>query len=338
MSHMEMATLEYANACNQILDGAQSEIQELMRRCEATKKNSSKLMTGVIEGMLEDISSTADDMLRSISDRRAAIGTATYSSAIDQTRQFVSSLNSINYKEMMLSQALSAAFDEKMAAGNKATYADQISGIRDEKLRSVVSLLSRNEKHSDLSFEELVELGESVLDPSKKVRRKLVSSTIDAAEHKMESAKVSSDALKEEFGTNAAISPLEVMDKAFSEIIDEKLRKSAIQAIVKSITARGFVVDRSNIRVQRETNTVTLKAVKPGGQTADFSIDLSGKFVYHFQGYEGRACEKDIGPLEKDLEEVYGIKLTDRKTLWSNPDKLNKSHHAEVKVRRNRCR
>ena len=83
-----------------------------------------------------------------------------------------------------------------------------------------------------------------------------------------------------------------------------------------------------------ETDTVRLVAVKPGGQRAEFSIDLHGRFMYHLQGYEGSACEKDIGPLERDLEEVYGIRLTDRQTVWSNPDRMAAMHHMETKVRR----
>ena len=121
---------------------------------------------------------------------------------------------------------------------------------------------------------------------------------------------------------------------ATSEIIDERLRKSAIQAIVKSISEKGFVVEKKNIRLIRETNTVKITAMKPGSQKAEFSVDLDGKFNYRFDGYEGRACEKDIEPFEEDLERIYGIKIREKKTIWDNPDKITKSHYTEMKSRR----
>ena len=105
---------------------------------------------------------------------------------------------------------------------------------------------------------------------------------------------------------------------------------------MKSITAKDFIVDKSNIRHIKEgdVDQVKIIAKKPAGQTAEFLIDLNGKFVYHFQGYEGKACEKDIAPMERDLEEIYGIKLTERKTLWENPDKLQQRSHHDANVRR----
>ena len=171
-------------------------------------------------------------------------------------------------------------------------------------------LLSKNPSHDGLSLDELRELAECRVDPSKMVRRKLVEDTVSELRSYMESSRVTSDVIDDVIGKEESISPLEMMNSAVNEVMDETLRHI------------------------KGTNTVSIIAIKPGGQKAEFSIDLDGKFIYHFQGYEGRACEKDIEPLEKDLEEVYGIKITDRKTLWINPDKLNQQHHAEMKVRR----
>lgn len=44
---------------------------------------------------------------------------------------------------------------------------------------------------------------------------------------------------------------------------------------------------------------------------------MDGKFEYCFDGYEGQACQKDIEPFMKDLEEVYGIKVLNQTELWA---------------------
>ena len=48
-------------------------------------------------------------------------------------------------------------------------------------------------------------------------------------------------------------------------------------------------------------------AMKASGERADFKIYMDGKFIYDFHhGYKGQACQKDIEPFMKDLEEkVY---------------------------------
>ena len=239
-------------------------------------------------------------------------------------------------KSGFLNSAIKAAFDEKMQSRSYgiAGIEDYLATVPDEKLRKMIVLLSRNKAHRNLTIEELRELAESKLDPSKKVKRNLVDDTVSDIREKMVSEKVSAENISKVIDGSKDISPLELMDSATTEIFDEKLRRSAVQAIVKSISAKGFIVKKENIRHIKETDTVKITAMKPGGQKAEFCIDLDGKFMYHFQGYEGQACQKDISPLERDLEEVYGIKLTDRKTIWDNPDKFTQSHHADMKVRR----
>jgi hypothetical protein len=190
-----------------------------------------------------------------------------------------------------------------------------------------------------MSPEDIRELAECMIDPSRKVNRKRVSATVQEARRMMAEEKVSEEDMDALVPGDGPVSPLEIMEAATDKALDEKLRKSAIGAIVKCITSKGFVVDRRNIRHVKETDTVIIMAMKPGGQKAEFSVDLNGKFMYHFQGYEGLSCEKDISSMEKNLEEVYGIRLADKKTIWSNPDKLSKYHHTSTEYRRaDRCR
>ena len=36
------------------------------------------------------------------------------------------------------------------------------------------------------------------------------------------------------------------------------------------------------------------------------------------------SCLKDINSFETDLEDIYGFKLSDKRVLWENPDRIKK--------------
>ena len=336
MSHQETSRLEFANACRQMLDEAEQRLDGVLKDCDAVERGSSSLIDADTESMMEEIRSAVAGMRRTVSDRRSGLGREVYLAEVESTRSVLSDVNSLYLRSMALRDAVREAYDARISG--KGALDPRIEDIGDERVRTMARLLSRNPAHADMPFEDLVSLAESRVDPGRKVDRSLAAPAVEEARRMMEAERIPSETVELVIGDGEA-SPLEIMDAATSEVMDERLRRSAIAAIVRSLTSRGFIVDRSNIRHIRETDTVKLVASKPGGQTAEFSIDLQGRFMYHFQGYEGSACEKDIGPLERDLEEVYGIRMVDRETVWRNPDRNTTMHHMEARVRRDsRCR
>lgn len=336
MSHQETSRLEFANACRQMLDEAEHRLDGILKDCDAVERGSSSLIDADTESMMEGIRSAVADMRRTVSDRRSSIGSRAYADEVESTRSVLSDVNSLHLRSMALRDAINRVYDARISG--RASNDARIDGIGDAGVRTMARLLSRNPAHADMPFEDLVSLAESRVDPARRVDRSLAAPAVEEARRMMEAERIPRETVESVIG-DGETSPLEIMDAATSEVMDERLRRSAIAAIVRSLTSRGFLVDRSNIRHIRETDTVKLVASKPGGQTAEFSIDLQGRFMYHFQGYEGSACEKDIGPLERDLEEVYGIRMVDRVTVWRNPDRNTTMHHMEAKVRRDsRCR
>jgi hypothetical protein len=109
--------------------------------------------------------------------------------------------------------------------------------------------------------------------------------------------------------------------KASKEIIGEKVRKETLKVISKTIKSKGFIVDKKNIKIDREKNEVKLIAKKASGERAEFRIYLDGKFIYKFDGYQGQACQEDLKPFMNDLSEIYDIKVVEKAEIWSNPDK-----------------
>jgi len=118
---------------------------------------------------------------------------------------------------------------------------------------------------------------------------------------------------------------------ASNEIIDEKVRKETLKIILKLVRKRGFVVDKSNIKLQKDKNEVIMFAQKASGEFAEFKIYLDGRFIYKFDGYEGQACQEDIEPFLDDLQNIYGIEIIDKKEIWRNPDKLTTKKYQTMK-------
>ena len=147
-------------------------------------------------------------------------------------------------------------------------------------------------------------------------------------------AKVPAETVEKIVGTGKPLA--EIREAATTEIVGEKVRQKSMKLIMKAITERGFIVDKKNIKINRETNEVTMVALKASGERATFKIFLDGKFIYDFRGYEGQACQKDIEPFMTALEEVYGIHVTERQEIWSNPDKISTMKYQAMNTNKNK--
>lgn len=103
----------------------------------------------------------------------------------------------------------------------------------------------------------------------------------------------------------------------------EMMRKKAIGMIVGAIRKRGFIFDpKQCIKLDRVNNIVRIAVKRPDGRQVTFEVYLDGRFMYHFEGYEGMACTKDENPFLETLEKVYGMKIASRHVDWENPDRL----------------
>jgi len=114
--------------------------------------------------------------------------------------------------------------------------------------------------------------------------------------------------------------------------VDSAIRNRVLSAIIKIIKEQGFIVKKEN--VEECGDHAKISAVKPNGEQANFDVYLDGRFIYKFHEYEGLSCEKDIDNFEEKFESVYGVKLEEKKILWSNPDKLDKMAHQTINSQR----
>jgi len=107
-------------------------------------------------------------------------------------------------------------------------------------------------------------------------------------------------------------------------LISEETRRETVKAIIKQLRTQEFTVEKPQVVQTDGKNYVKIVAKQPSGKRAICNIDLHGKIAYKFDNYEGMTCLKDIEKFNIDLQQVYSVKLSDERVLWSNPDKLDK--------------
>ena len=205
---------------------------------------------------------------------------------------------------------------------------DKINQIDDISLRELAYRELLKEENQGLSFDEVLSKAQEEYDVllGKKTR-----AVIEEYKEDLRNSGVDEEVLESVTTIDEATSV------ANESITAEKIRKETLKIIIKAIKARGFIVDtKKNLKIDKERNVVKLVALKASGQMAEFEIQLNGKFMYHFDEYEGQACRKDIEPFLEDLKNIYDINILHEEVQWENPDKIQKMHYQHVETKKNK--
>jgi len=104
----------------------------------------------------------------------------------------------------------------------------------------------------------------------------------------------------------------------------EQDRRQVAAALVESLQRVGFVVQPPRRIQEKDRDVVVIRARKPAGQQAVLEIGTDGTLVYKFDQYEGQTCQKDIQQINQLLESTYGVKLSNKRVTWQNPDRILK--------------
>jgi len=209
----------------------------------------------------------------------------------------------------------------------------QLETIVDFMLRESIYQVAIQSEHHKKSWKELQALG------IERLNNQITASVTNHKEQivlelkrELKEAKVDDKTIKE-ITNNKITSASDIANmrtKATSEIISENVRKETLKTIMKTVETRGFIIDKKNIKIDREKDEVKFIAQKVSGERAEFRIYLDGKFIYKFDGYEGQACQKDIEPFMNDLADIYDIKVVKQVDNWSNPDKITSMKYQTV--------
>lgn len=170
-------------------------------------------------------------------------------------------------------------------------------------------------------------------------RRANVDEVINETEHRIKNENIEDKEKTQQFlerikqlrsGLSEGKADAETIEKQLNTIetevdntlVSEETRREAVRKIIKQLMAQEFTVEKPKSVQADGKNYVKIVAKQPSGKRAVCNVYMNGKLAYKFDNYEGMTCLKDIEKFNADLKQVYSIKLSDERALWSNPDKL----------------
>ena len=343
MSHTVQINYEQiAVQCHSICEVAENQVAELDKMLADLEGPSSRLLNDQTEALRKQIEREKRELIKSIEavKTQADKKTLTTTAGAQALQRQSNELATGRLAEM---RALLDSLLSESIAANQAKMIDRANGvirldeatkkfldtIEDEVLRQFVYIAFVRD--SSLSGTALLEAGKALMNESVEARYEKEAEIIRA---ELAAAKVPAETVDKIVGAGTPIA--EIREAATTEIVEEKIRQKSMKLIIKAITKRGFIVNEKNIKINRETNEVMMVALKASGERATFKVFLDGKFIYDFRGYEGQACQKDIEPFMTALEEVYGMHITGKQEIWSNPDKISTMKYQAINTNKNK--
>lgn len=343
MSHAVQINYEQiAVQCHSICEVAENQVAELDKMLADLEGSSSRLLNDQTEALRKQIEREKRELIKSIEavKTQADKKTLTTTAGAQALQRQANKLATGRLAEMralldsLLSESIAASQARMIDRANGIVRLDEatknfLDTIEDEMLRQFVYIAFVRD--SSLSGNALLEAGKALMNESVEARYEKEAELIRA---ELAAAKVPAEMVDKIVGAGKPIA--EIREAATTEIVEEKVRQKSMKLIMKAIAERGFIVDKKNIKINRETNEVMMVALKASGERATFKVFLDGKFIYDFRGYEGQACQKHIEPFMTALEEVYGMHITGKQEIWSNPDKISTMKYQAINTNKNK--
>jgi hypothetical protein len=343
MSHQVQIDYQaIAIQCNSICEVAEKQLKELDRLLAEIESESTQLLNEQTRALKRQILSERESLLEEMKQLRERADRRTLSSTREATnlQKRVNELASqkiIAFDETLrtlLGDRLQDNQRKLLERSNGVVTIDKqtqelLDGIQDVALRQFVYIAYL--KDNTLSGDALLKAGQALMGQTYESRIQEEQAKIRA---EMEAARVDKATIDKVVTEGKTIA--EIRENATTEIVGEKVRQKSLKIIMDAVQKRGFIVDKKNIKINREKNEVILVALKASGEKAEFKVYLDGRFIYDFRGYEGQACQKDIEPFMKDLEEVYGIHVTKTQEIWRNPDKISTMKYQTFNTNKNK--
>lgn len=359
---------QIATQCESVCEVAEARLKELDGLLTQLEKTSSSILDERVTELRVAIEKEKQNLIRQIADvrrkaqqdaKQGVVHTDNHDSRyvhrddaiiaaqnLQQLTDHLSSKKLIEFKGLLtalLGESIDNSYRKMRERNNGVITIDEathrvLDSIEDATLKQFAHL-------AYLENNELV--GDALIAAGKALMEKVVNATYESryAEEtakiraELEAARVDRETVEKvinEASGSAQEKLTTIREAATQEIVGEKVRQKSLKIIMDAIKQRGFVVDKKNIKIKRDTNEVILVALKASGEKAEFRVFLDGRFIYDFHGYEGQACQKDIEPFLHDLEEVYGIQITKQTQIWSNPDKISTMKYQAINTNKNK--
>jgi hypothetical protein len=343
MSHQVQIDYQaIAIQCNSICEVAEKQLKELDRLLAEIESESTQLLNEQTRALKRQILSERESLLEEMKQLRERADRRTLSSTREATNLQKRVNELASQKIIAFEETLRTLLGDKLQDNQRkllersngvitidAQTQKLLDSIQDVALRQFVYIAYL--KDNTLSGDALLKAGQALMGQTYESRIQEEQAKIRA---EMEAARVDKATIDKVVTEGKTIA--EIRENATTEIVGEKVRQKSLKIIMDAVQKRGFIVDKKNIKINREKNEVILVALKASGEKAEFKVYLDGRFIYDFRGYEGQACQKDIEPFMKDLEEVYGIHVTKTQEIWRNPDKISTMKYQTFNTNKNK--
>ena len=354
--------------CNTVCNMAEQRLKELDEMLSQIEKTATRLLNNQTENLKAAIVKEKESLIKQIkvvrdkADEDAKMGVVhtnnhdaryAHRDTINAAKNLEDMVNTLSSQKLiefqslldnLLKESSNDAYRKLLEKTNGNITIDEqtqkiLDSIQDEVLRQFTYLAYI--KDNTLSGDSLIKAGKELMEESlNSTYESRMASEEERIRKELEAARVDKDIIskvvsKKEGTAKKRLSQMQ--SQATTEVIGETVRQQSLKVIMKAVADRGFIVDKKNIKINRENNEVHMVAMKASGERADFKIYMDGKFIYDFHhGYKGQACQKDIEPFMKDLEDVYGIHVTKSQEIWSNPDKISTMKYQAINTNKNK--
>ncbi len=359
MSHQVQIDYQgIAIQCESVCEVAERRLQELDEILAKAKQASSSLMKDRAADLAQEIEKEKQNLIEQIKTvrdqsavqarNRANNITATLNTArqLQQTADRLASGRLIEFQSLLhtlLGENIEESYRKMYEKNGGVVTIDSatqsvLDGINDATLKQFSYLAYI--KDNTLAGDKLIAAGKELMDEAlNSTYESRYEQEVAKIRAELEAARLDTETVERvmsESKGSACEKITSMRGAATQEIVGEKVRQKSLKIIMKAIAERGFIVDKKNIKIKRNTNEVIMVAIKASGEKAEFRVFLDGKFIYDFRGYEGQVCQKDIEPFMHDLEEVYGIHVTKQTEIWSNPDKISTMKYQAINTNKNK--
>lgn len=349
MSHRVTVSLDVAAAeCQGICDRASDSLHRIDEVIADIRANATRFSGREVNGYIASLEDSKSEILNRLKDFESFLGEIKNRSGtpeervriMERARELNRTVRELTGPKLdilpeMIHEQLFANMEryqeELRQAGREKRFSmteedtRRLSGIQDIGLRECVyrELLSGDQASFDAALESARTKYREKTDRLLEKNREKVLGRMktELVRHGLDTSRV--DSMLKDAGPLTEESAMELSGSVDESIRDEMMRKKAIGMIIGAIRKRGFVFDpRQCIRIDRAKNVVNIAVKRTDGRQVTFEVYLDGRFMYHFEGYEGMACTRDENPFLETLEKVYGMKISGVRVDWENPDRL----------------
>lgn len=273
MSHQVQIDYQgVAIQCQSVCEVAEKRLQELDEMLEKARESSTSLMNIQASEAYQAIQKAREDLSNQIQDVRAeaqskaahrdasVAGSLTKAQRLQQTVNTLSSQKIIEFNsllQMLLLDSIQSNYQKLLNQGNGVVTVDDalkqfLDGIEDETLRQFTYIAYL--QNTSLRGEALLEAGRALVGKTYEARLEEERSRIS---EELKAARVEASTIEEvtkASGGTAKEQIAAMQEAATTEIVGEKVRQKSLKIIMQAIKARGFVVDKNNIK-SKETPT-----------------------------------------------------------------------------------